>query len=120
MDGINALTGKRLGGLAHLRQSITDILTTRKGSRCMTRTYGGGLFDLIDAPMNSENVSRIRAAVAEALAAKNPRTGRPWEPRFKLQKVAVVSAAPGVLVLDLTGEYLPDGKTVTLDGITVK
>jgi phage baseplate assembly protein W len=120
MDGINATTGKRLGGIAHLRQSITDLLNTRQGSRVMTRTYGCRLFDLIDAPMNQATIADIRAAVAECLAGVNPRTGQTWEPRFRLEKVSVVTASPGRVEFDLIGEYLPDGQVVTLDGIKVQ
>jgi phage baseplate assembly protein W len=112
MDGINASTGKRLGGLQHLRQSIRDILTTRIGTRVMRRAYGSRVMQLIDAPMNRSTLIDVYAAVAEALDA--------WEPRFRLTQVQAVAASPGRLELDLTGEYLPDGKTVTLDGIVVQ
>ena len=112
MDGIHAATGKTLGGIDHLRQSIRDILTTPIGSRVMRRDYGSRLFELIDAPMNRSTLLNIYAATAEALAT--------WEPRFKLQSVVASSASPGVVVLDMTGEYLPDGQVVTLDGIEVK
>ena len=74
--------------------------------------YGSRLFELIDAPINRSTLLNIYAATAEALAR--------WEPRFKLQSVVASSAAPGVVVLDMTGEYLPDGQVVTLDGIEVK
>lgn len=111
MDGIQAATGKALGGIDHLRQSIRDILTTPIGSRVMRRDYGSRLFELIDAPMNRSTLLEIYAATAEAIAT--------WEPRFKLQKVVASSAAPGAVVLDVTGEYLPDGRVVTLDGIEV-
>lgn len=111
MDGIGAATGKRLGGIDHLRQSIRDILTTPIGSRVMRRDYGSRLFQLIDAPMNRSTLLELYAATAEAIAK--------WEPRFKLQKVVASSAQPGAVVLDMTGEYLPDGRVVTLDGIEV-
>lgn len=111
MNGTNAATGKSLDGLDHLRQSIRDILTTPIGSRVMRRDYGSRVFQLIDAPMNRSTLLDLYAATAEALAN--------WEPRFKLQKVVASSAEPGNIVLDLTGEYLPDGQTVTLDGIVV-
>lgn len=111
MNGINATTGKRLGGLDHLRQSIRDILTTPIGSRVMRREYGSRLFQLVDAPMNRATLLDLYAATAEALER--------WEPRFRLTSVQAVSAAPGRVELDLTGEYLPDGRTVTLDGIVV-
>lgn len=98
--------------MAHLRQSIVDILTTPKGSRVMRREYGSDLFRLIDAPMNRATLMDIYAAVAVAL--------KRWEPRFRLESCKVASAEPGIAVLDLTGEYLPDGKQITLDGIEVK
>lgn len=112
MDGTSASDGKPLGGLDHLRQSITDILTTPLGSRVMRRDYGSRLFELVDAPMNSETVMDLYAATAEALEA--------WEPRFQLTQVTLASADAGAVVLDLTGKYLPDGQMVTLDGIKVK
>ncbi|MBF9235588.1 GPW/gp25 family protein [Microvirga alba] len=112
MDGIGAATGKTLGGIDHLRQSIRDILTTPIGSRVMRRDYGSRIFSLIDAPINRSTLLEIYAATAEAI-------GR-WEPRFKLQKVVASSAEPGAVTLDVTGEYLPDGQVITLDGIEVK
>lgn len=111
MNGTNASTGKALAGIDHLRQSIRDILTTPIGSRVMRRDYGSRLFELVDAPINSTTLLDLYAATAEALAR--------WEPRFKLTQVRAQSASPGRVVLDLTGEYLPDGQAVTLDGIEV-
>lgn len=112
MQGTSALTGKPLDGRDHLRQSIRDILTTPIGSRVMRRDYGSRLFELIDAPMNRSTLLDIYAATAEAIAR--------WEPRFKLQTVKAASAAPGAVTLDMTGEYLPDGQVITLDGIEVR
>nr|VFK47168.1 MAG: hypothetical protein BECKTC1821D_GA0114238_104214 [Candidatus Kentron sp. TC] len=40
MAGMSAFTGKHFSDIAHLRQSITDILTTPIGSRVMRREYG--------------------------------------------------------------------------------
>jgi phage baseplate assembly protein W len=111
MNGTNASTGKPLGGIDHLRQSIVDILTTPIGSRVMRRDYGSLLPTLVDAPMNAETSMDMRAAVVDALAK--------WEPRFKLTQVTLVSAEPGEVQFDLTGRYLPDGQVVTLDGITI-
>jgi hypothetical protein len=111
MNGINASTGKRLSGIDHLRQSIRDILTTPIGTRVMRREYGCRLFQLIDAPMNRSTLLDVYAAVAEALDK--------WEPRFKLTSVQAIAASPGILELDMTGEYLPDGQKIKLDGIVV-
>lgn len=112
MDGINASTGKRLTGIAHLRQSIRDILATPIGSRVMRREYGSRIFQLVDAPLNRTTLLDLYAATAEALDR--------WEPRFRLESVQAVTAVGGAVELDLTGEYLPDGETVTIDGIVIK
>lgn len=111
MNGMNASNGTSLGGIDHLRQSVRDILTTPIGSRVMRRDYGSNLFALVDAPMNRSTLMSIYAATVEAITR--------WEPRFRVQKVVAASAEPGAVTLDLTGEYLPDGRIVTLDGIRV-
>jgi phage baseplate assembly protein W len=100
-----------LGDLAHLRQSIRDILTTPKGSRVMRRSYGSDLFDLVDAPMNRETLMKIYAATVGALTT--------WEPRILVLRVTSSSAAPGSVTLDLEGQYLPNGQSVSVSGITV-
>lgn len=111
MRGTNAATGAPLDGLDHLRQSIRDILTTPIGTRVMRRDYGSRLPYLVDAPINRSTVVDIYAATAEALAT--------WEPRINVQQVTTTNARPGRVELSITGEYLPDGKTITIDGIVV-
>lgn len=111
MNGTNAINGTRLSGIDHLRQSIRDILTTPIGSRVMRRDYGSRLYQLVDAPMNRATLLDLYAATAEALAT--------WEPRIDVQQVIATTAAAGGIVLSLTGEYLPDGVAVTIDGIEV-
>jgi phage baseplate assembly protein W len=111
MIGTDAKTGKALNGIAHLRQSVTDILSTPIGSRVLRRTYGSQLFQLIDKPLNRSTVMDLIAATADALQR--------WEKRFKLKQVTVASSRPGAVTLDITGVYLPDGKVVTLAGIEV-
>jgi Bacteriophage baseplate protein W len=119
MNGTSALDGKQLSGIDHLRQSIRDILSTPLGSRVGRRWYGSELFNLVDAPINRQTLADIYRATAVALSMKNPLTGQPVEPRFVLQKVVVSSTTDGSLELDLTGDYLPEGQTITLDGINV-
>lgn len=112
MRGISADDGKALAGIEHLRQSVRDILSTPIGSRVLRRDYGSQLFRLIDAPLNRSTVMDLYAATADALAR--------WEPRFQLTQVQAAMPSPGVVVLSLTGVYLPDGRVVTLDGIEVR
>lgn len=111
MNGIDANTGKRLSGLAHLRQSIRDILTTPIGSRVMRRDYGSRLYELVDAPINRETLLDLYAATAEALAI--------WEPRIEVEEVGAEVPAPGKIILSLRGLYIPTGKSVFIEGIEV-
>ncbi|MGI0120078.1 GPW/gp25 family protein [Zooshikella sp. RANM57] len=109
MHGIDSKTGQSLSGIKHLKQSITDILTTRIGTRVIRRDYGSRLPELIDEPLNGALRLELIAATAEALAR--------WEPRFKLTKVTPTRTQPGQIEIYLEGIYLPEGKPITLDGI---
>lgn len=111
MYGINATSGRMLGGIDHLRQSIRDIMTTPIGSRVMRRDYGSRLFDLIDAPYSSATKLAIIAATAEAIMT--------WEPRIEVENVTLRSFEPGHVIIDLTGRYLPDGREVSIEGIEI-
>lgn len=96
MNGVNNRTGKRLSGVAHLRQSVSDILTTPIGSRVLVRDYGSDLFSLVDNPRDDLTRLQIIAASATALAR--------WETRLKVTRV-LVSFPEGEsgCVLDIEG-----------------
>lgn len=111
MIGIDANTGKHISGLAHLRQSVRDILTTPVGTRVMRRDYGSRLYRLVDALVNAATRLDLVAATYEALET--------WEPRLALEIVNVEVSEPGNVVIDLVGRYLPTGETVNLDGLEV-
>ena len=64
--GMHTANGRAVSGLAHLRQSVRDILTTPLGSRVMRRDYGSGLFKLIDRPLNGVTLAALYAATADA------------------------------------------------------
>ncbi|MFV3403362.1 MULTISPECIES: GPW/gp25 family protein [Pseudomonas] len=100
MIGMDRRTGQPLSGVAHLRQSIEDILTTPLGSRRMRPEYGSQLRRYVDLPVNQGWKSAVQAEVARAL-------GR-WEPRLKLERVRVVSVLDGQVSLALSGRYLGD------------
>lgn len=112
MRGVHSDTGKALDGIDHLRQSVRDILTTPIGSRVLRREYGSRLFELIDAPTNLSLRMDLIAATADALSR--------WEPRIRVESVAVSLPSPGVVLLAVTGLYLPDGKVITIDGIEIR
>ncbi len=109
MNGMHSLTGQWLDGVAHLQQSIRDILTTPIGTRVMRRDYGSRLPDLVDAPISRATLIDIYTATAEALLK--------WEPRLQLTRVEVEEVTRGGLRLRLEGVYLPAGQAMTLEGI---
>lgn len=101
------ITGRPIDQGEHLTQSITDILTTPRGSRVMRRDYGSRLPELIDAPLNGETVVDVFAATAEALDR--------WEPRLRLRRVEITSSSAGTMALRLTGDVLTGQVTVNTE-----
>ncbi|PJY93872.1 GPW/gp25 family protein [Pseudomonas donghuensis] len=104
MIGMDRHTGQPVSGLAHLRQSIADILTTPLGSRRMRPEYGSQLRRYVDLPVNEGWKSAVQAEVARAL-------GR-WEPRLRLERVRVIAVVGGQITLQLTGLYLGESAIV--------
>jgi phage baseplate assembly protein W len=106
MKGMNASTGRAISGLAHLYQSIAQILTTPLGTRIARRPFGSELFDLIDAPNNAVSRVRLYAATATALMR--------WEPRLTLTRVQL--SADGLMhgqtVVDIEGYTTETGDAV--------
>lgn len=112
MRGMNRITGKELSGIEHLKQSITDILTTPIGSRVMRRDYGARLFELIDRPIEKGFAVELYMATAEAL--------QKWEKRFKLERVQVQNIEDGKITLLLRGIYVPEGREIDLEGLIIQ
>ena len=102
------MTGKSLSGLAHVRQSIRDILTTPIGSRAMLREYGSRISELLDRPLNDETRLDIIAATAEALDL--------WEPRIAVTQVDVYPSESGDVAIGVTFTYL--GEVFVEQGVT--
>lgn len=105
MIGMDRRTGQALAGIAHLRQSIEDILSTPLGSRRMRPEYGSQLRRYVDLPVNEGWKSAVQAEVARAL-------GR-WEPRLQLERVKVLAVIGGQVSMSLRGRYL--GADATLE-----
>lgn len=103
--GTHATTGAALDELAHIRQSVRDILTTPVGSRVMRRSYGSLLPELIDQPMHGATRLRLYAATYMALLQ--------WEPRIRLTAVRLLDSAAfgGAFVLELEAQRLRDSAT---------
>lgn len=105
MIGMDRRTGQPITGVAHLKQSVEDILTTPLGSRRMRPEYGSKLRRMVDLPVTEGWKSAVQAEVARAL-------GR-WEPRLKLQQVQVRSVLGGQVQMVLSGIYL--GESMMLE-----
>lgn len=111
MNGTDAVTGKRLSGAAHLRQSVADILSTPIGTRVLNRDYGSELPRLVDNPQ--DNVTRVRIVAATAGALSK------WEPRLLVTNVSVAFVVVGEFELTITGIDKSSGKTITINGIKI-
>jgi phage baseplate assembly protein W len=92
---MNASTGRALSTLAHIRQSLADILTTPIGSRVMRRNYGSEVPELIDQPLHGATVLRIYAATAHAVMQ--------WEQRISLTGLQLERGTDGSATLILDG-----------------
>ena len=87
MTGMDRHTGRRIAGWPHARQSIIDLLTTRRGTRVQRREYGSDALDLIDRPASGATVLDRFVAIATAIDR--------WEPRVDLTGFRLIEATPG-------------------------
>ena len=105
MIGMSRTTGLTLAGTEHLRQSISDVLTTPIGSRVMRRDYGSLIPELIDQPMNQATQLRLYAATAHALIK--------WEPRLAISAITLYQDDAGTYRLAIDGEDETGGPLTT-------
>lgn len=108
--GIDRRTGKILTDWDHVRQSVTVIVKTLRGTRVQRRDFGADDSALVDAPMNDRQLVAFFTAVAEALEARLVEGHQLGEPRFLLRSVSVLdAAADGGITIVLAGYYVPRG-----------
>ncbi|RKT98742.1 phage baseplate protein [Burkholderia sp. Nafp2/4-1b] len=93
-------TGRPIGGVAHLKQSLADILGTRKGTRRERPEYGSDIPAMVDLPVTRGWISSVQAEAARAI-------GR-WEPRLTLSRVAVLAVVDGAITFRIDGTYEGD------------
>ena len=79
MIGMDAASGRALGGEAHLRQSLLMLLQTPPATRTGRLEYGCDLLGLLDSPGAEERFPAIYAAAVEAIET--------WEPRITVQEI---------------------------------
>jgi len=110
-SNMNVNTGKKISEIAHIKQSIANILSTPIGSRVMRRDYGSRLFERIDQPINGELIAEIYSDIVEAISI--------WEPRFEVEQVTLQSIDKGKIVIDLEGSFVKDGQKIVLENISI-
>lgn len=111
MSGLNTTTGRAIGDLAHIWQSVRDILTTPIGSRVMRRDYGSLIPELIDQPMNPATRLRLMSASVSALVR--------WEPRLRIASVQFSVDARGGAVIDIEGERIDGSRREAINTLSV-
>ncbi|MBK5412087.1 GPW/gp25 family protein [Pseudomonas sp. TH34] len=104
---MNRETGGAIDNLAHISQCVTDILSTRIGTRVMRREYGSLLPELVDHPFN--DVTRLRVYAATVMALMR------WETRISLSRVQFTGAnLLGQASLDLEGSVVDTNQPLSL------
>lgn len=104
---MNRHTGGAISEPEHISQSITDILTTRIGTRVERREYGSLLPELVDHPFN--DVTRLRVYAAAVMAVMR------WETRISLSRVQFVGAnMQGQALIDLEGTVVDTNEPLSL------
>ncbi|MCF6808532.1 GPW/gp25 family protein [Thiotrichales bacterium 19S9-12] len=111
MKGIANYGQKLLSDIAHVKQSICDILTTPVGSRVMRRNYGSKLFELIDQPMNQITLAKILNFTLEAIDQ--------WESRVSVSDVKVNFKSHENIILTIDFIYLVNGHRSTIKGLRI-
>lgn len=101
MSGINRRTGRPIAGFDHVAQSIEVLFTTSFESRVMRRGVGSDVPRMVDQPISPVTIIDFYAAAAKAL--------RDYEPRFRVGRMRIDSAAPGELSVAIQGVYYPRG-----------
>ncbi|MFD1804533.1 GPW/gp25 family protein [Mixta tenebrionis] len=93
--GMSRESGEAITDLAHISQSVRDILITPIGSRVMRRQYGSLLSALIDQPQNESLRLQIMSACYMAILQ--------WEPRIKLTAISYEPAFDGGMAVEIAG-----------------
>lgn len=93
--GMSRYSGRSVEDMAHINQSVSDILRTPLGSRVMRRNYGSLLSALTDQPQNAALRLQIMAACYSAILR--------WEPRVSLTGITFETTYTGEMVVNITG-----------------
>lgn len=110
-QGLNSATGGAIADLAHIQQSIRDILTTPVGTRVMRRRYGSDVPTLIDQPLNDITRLRVMSAAVAAIVR--------WEPRVLVNSAWVSIDATGGMAVDLDADRIDGARASALGRLSI-
>ncbi|WP_244214693.1 GPW/gp25 family protein [Cupriavidus plantarum] len=97
--------------MAHIWQSVRDILTTQIGTRTMRRSYGSDVPSLIDQPLNGVTRLRVMSAAVAAIVK--------WEPRISVDRLTFSSDAAGALTVDIEASRVDGPRTTPVSPTTI-
>lgn len=109
---MHRITGKQLTGIEYLRQRLADVINTPLGALVGRRDFGSRLFEIVDHNVDSR--FQMDAYVRLADAINNPANGLD---DFRLTEMRLARISSCHIEISLSGEYLPTGKPIELDGI---
>lgn len=102
MAGLDARTGRRLDGWAHVVQSIGVIISTRLAEREGRRWFGADVIDDLGKPLNGPRILHLMQKLTVAIEL--------WEPRYAVRSVKPERLTrTGELGLLISGDYRPRG-----------
>ncbi|UNK54999.1 GPW/gp25 family protein [Rahnella aceris] len=110
--GMSRYSGRSVEDMAHINQSVSDILRTPIGSRVMRRDYGSLLSELTDQPQNAALRLQIMAACYSAILK--------WEPRISLTGITFDSSFDGAMVVNITGTGAQDTGRQVMDALDAR
>ena len=111
-SGMSKATGGTITGVAYLRQRLEDVINTPLGALVGRRDFGSRLYEMLDH--NIDSSFRMSAYVRLAEAIANPANGLD---DFKLTEMLFELKDAGHIEITLTGDYLVNNQTITMDGI---
>lgn len=107
--GISAVTGRVMTDWDHIEQSIKKILETAIGERVQRYKFGSKLEQHIDRPQSAQEIMALYVDAAEALEYRVEDGIVLGEPRVKLMAIAVMPAADGSIIFDMSFIEFPNG-----------
>ena len=107
--------GKRISGLAYLRQRIKDVIETPKGSLVAEREFGSEFYQLQDKNIDQQFYMQAYVKLAEAI--NNPENGLD---DFRLENMSIEVLDDRQFELSLSGQLLNNGEPIILDNIVIQ